>query len=103
MDQPKFKFGDKVREGGQSPFIVGAVSFNEDSGSYTYTDKCFKPWHKEERLELVQEPRKKKLYAHKLAPADSLWERVDFFTSEKPADSCFKRAPEYDIEYPEPK
>ncbi len=98
MNQPKFKFGDRVFETElySKLFIINAIHFN---GRYYYGDSTNHHGIPEEDLELYQEPKKKKLFAMMSGIAI-------MFYSEIPKNGCvglFERAPEYDIIYPEDK
>lgn len=101
MNQPKFKFGDKVLHEGKW-FEVGAISYNKKAGDYFYNSEAqIYSWMKESDLELYQEPQKKKRFAYIATNGE-----IKDFTSEQ--DKSFnddegrlwRRAPEYDIEYP---
>lgn len=56
--QPKFKFGDKVKEEGNSPFTISLCFY--DRGVWFYGDDIFKPKHSEARLQIYQEPKPKR-------------------------------------------
>ena len=53
--QPKFKFGDKVREEGGSPFVVSFCLY-EDGVCY-YGEHWGSPMIPEERLTIYEEPK----------------------------------------------
>jgi hypothetical protein len=98
MNQPKFKFGDKVRHmrTNAKPFVVGLIRKFEDRLQYgdggPMTDIFF-----EDELELYVEPKPKKLYAHR----EKVLLEVSFSECSDPKwGSIWERAPEYDIEYP---
>lgn len=109
MNQPKFKFGDKVKAicedvkfeidsiermkriyDGRNTYFYSGFNINEVASRSTQIS--------EEALGFYQEPHKKKLYAYR-----HLGEQVIFSTSDRihsPKDSIF-RATEYDLDYPE--
>lgn len=104
MNQPKFKFGDKVIDRNHQmdeAFKVDEIVFRD--GVFRYPDENA-DMHYEYDLELYQEPKRKRLYAY--CNRDD----VVFFSKEEDAtisddDMGFlmERAPEFDIEYPEVK
>jgi hypothetical protein len=98
MNQPKFKFGDKLKSTRtQQIFTVDHIKefgdgfYYWEGGDYGFT--------REENLGIYQEPKKKKLYAWSCPAIDEI-----VFTREdkKPAmlNLEYLRLPEYDIEYP---
>lgn len=120
MNQPKFKFGDTVKNiNGEYDFIhifeVEKISKTQDS--YWYEGVCRKvgssfpmACFREKDLELYQEPQKKKLHAYKtfysgLQGTSSFnGDVIRFFTNvdiEKfsSMEKDWVRAPDYDIEF----
>lgn len=98
MNQPLFKMGDKVYNGGIA-FIVRSIDTLAD-GSYRYQHPNQTRWYHESDLELVKEPRKKKLYAY------SCPDEVIFVLKDKgdkikdhSRDMVFTRASEYDLDF----
>lgn len=102
MNQPKFKFGDKVFLPGADPWEVRRVEFivnnSDGSGEFKYNGGFW-----ESEMYLYQEPKKKKLYAYSMEDG-----KVDHFKTEQQGydyyvSHCYKakRDPDYDIEYPE--
>lgn len=95
MNQPKFKFGDKLQDTRDGSEIV-VTKIKQIGDTYIYADgldtvveKC---------AELVCEPKKKKLYAYYLIDR---YDAVIFKRSENHNDPrAMMREPEYDIEYP---
>lgn len=101
MDQPKFKFGDIVKDklNGRE-FHVSKIELTRNGFFYAGKDQnkltVIGCGQYEDHLELYQEPKKKKLYAYKYG------EEVRFTISDgNPASQWWERAPEHDIEYPE--
>lgn len=108
MNQPKFKFGDKVVRrfcSHKDVYTIGAL--RRWSNGFT----CAKESHvgsfeenyigHEDDLQLYQEPKKKKLYAYKNCLGNVQFhkeeaEEAKFHFSPLP----YFRATEYDIEYP---
>lgn len=103
MEQPKFKFGDKVysTRSVDDSFIVKYIMWGNDS-TYWYRRSNTDNFTKESLLVLFREPKKKKLYAYKFHNGE-----VKFIHSEALAieytDFPPVRIHEYDIEYPETK
>lgn len=109
MNQPRFKFGDKVAHG-DTVFKIDKIEWVRcDSGTEYLLhgfilkgsgyDRCSFP---ESNLQLCQEPQKKKLYAYTRPGTDE----IKLSTKEINDRLCsqfWDRAPEYDIEYPEAK
>lgn len=103
MNQPKFKFGDKVRTiGSPDDFFFRVDGIKIETGGlreFMYAESN-SDFYRESKLELYQEPKKKKLYAFMDTMDTS--QHVMFLAKEpekRPAQ--MKRAPEYDIEYPD--
>lgn len=98
MEQPKFKFGDKVYYwASESVFIVTKVRFS--NGRYYYhPEEDYLDCVEEDDLELYQPPKTKKLYAYK-NDCTVEFKTIDNMVMPK----VWERAPEYDIEYPEVK
>jgi hypothetical protein len=97
MNQPKFKFGDKVYLKNGVGFQVNSIIQN-GNGEYLYNS----PRHFEHDLELYQEPQKKKLYAFsypELGPMEFFKSEQEGFDYGVSACTHLKRAPDYDIEY----
>jgi uncharacterized protein YodC (DUF2158 family) len=96
MNQPKFKFGDKVQfKNGGETFTVIRIEYSILKNYFTYSDDRFGGW--DEELELYQEPKAKKLFAYKSEYSGG-W--VYFNESPDNKQSNWFRAPEYDLEYP---
>jgi hypothetical protein len=103
MNQPKFKFGDKVEhKENKDTFIVNAVIWHENK-RFMYLvvpDSVIYQCHYdggywEDDLELYQEPKEKKLFAY---TDDG---EIRFFDKEYSALAIeINRSPEYDITYP---
>lgn len=102
MNQPKFKFGDKVvRKDGHYFFICEIKKAN---GHYFYNEgHRLYDWLREDEISLYQEPQKKKLYAYKYCySSDKLNNtEIKFMSHEAEYWGSWERAAEYDIEYPE--
>lgn len=103
MNQPKFKFGDRLKRlcSPSKTFIVSSISIYDDS--FVYSGEGNSTGSLEYALELYQEPQKKKLYAYD-TPAGV----IHHFKSEEAGEkfkrvNCvdWNRTPEYDIEFPE--
>jgi hypothetical protein len=96
MNQPKFKFGDKVI-GKENQFTVKGIAECEDG--YFYSGVGEHGWRGcgyEHNLELYQEPQKKKLYAYRV----SVVGEIKLYDHEKLGRfEDLKRAPDYDIDY----
>lgn len=110
MDQPKYKFGDKVLDTREEKVIVvrkitqALDTFIYSDGIHTVPEKC---------AEAVQESKKKKLYAYR--EKREYWSHtcgkirynVIHFTEKEDSDLTaivhFERVRDLDIEYPEPK
>lgn len=97
MNQPKFKFGDKVRTSKGNVFIISDIRRDAESDYIYNEDRCSGPHFPESELELFKEPQEKKLYAYKLSSHGYL---VQFYQFEEMARDPWVRAPEYDIYYP---
>ncbi len=96
MNQPKFKFGDRVRslENGKI-YTVRRVEDIASPGHYYYTDET-RQGDREHKLELYQEPQKKKLFAYRgKGRTDFLFDLVD----DDYLHGGHNRAPDYDITY----
>jgi hypothetical protein len=95
MNQPKFKFGDKVKTLEGAIFTVNEIRKNQTFGSYDYKDYGEKFSVCEENLELYQEPQKKTLLAY--WDEDECGEYIKF----RPpgVETKLSRAPGYDIKY----
>lgn len=118
MQQPKFKFGDKLDrlcEPG-SPFVVTSISVYDDT--FVYAGEGNSCGSREDVVKLYQEPQKKKLYAFKKQKSrhthydGSVKWTETILMSYLPTQAEINmlasyehifRDPEYDIEYPEPK
>lgn len=96
MDQPKFKFGDMVNTPAKKGDTFSNIRIED--GEYHYLFYPF-GWVEESRLELYQEPKKKKLYAYKFYMQTEDATRLDFYLNEF-SPKFGRRAPEYDLEYP---
>lgn len=100
MKQPKFKFGEKVRNlyhKEPEPFVIGKIHriWGEfmcgpgEQGADLYS---------ENDLELYQETHEKKLYAYIKEPFEVMFSPLDKLPC---SYSWWKRAPEYDITFGE--
>lgn len=102
MNQPKFKFGDKVKvKDTDKTFIIDHMRlvFNDMGVQYWGKGGSFSSQvYTEDQLELYQEPKKRKIYAF-----EDKYGWVEFRSSETIPRNYkgWKRIPEYDIEYPE--
>lgn len=101
MNQPKFKFGDKVAIANGYAFGIGKIIQCEKTGEYKYSYHQEGNLYPESDLELCQEPQKKKLYAFRKCAWPGNITFFDFDGSKDPFPNGFNRTPEYDIEYPE--
>lgn len=101
MNQPKFKFGDKVCANQHFPFTVKLIEWCDTVEKYFYKEKDSESWTGECLLELYQEPKTKKLYAYKVAGKLGEMKMFAFELEKGVADvNYLSRTPEYDIEYP---
>lgn len=100
MNQPKFKFGDKVKCYERGIFTVERIQLIKGFYSYSFSDEPnrFSP---EPSLELYQEPQKKKLYAYTTS-IEGNTRNIEFKTVGGIYNNL-DRVPEYDIEYPDAK
>jgi hypothetical protein len=101
MNQPKFKFGDKVwhMDRDASPFVIEQIMHR--GGSYLYSSTSGS-LYTEDAIELYQEPQKKKLYAYQwdtFRTGKNTSRMIAFFECES---LIAERRPEYDIEFPSP-
>ena len=98
MNQPRFKFGDKVRvtDYVAEPCEIHSIKKEKDGFLYYISGKNFGLEYSESRLELYQEPQKKKLYAFWSEDEDG----VEIVFRPVGTHSSMERCPEYDIEYP---
>lgn len=109
MNQPKFKFGDKVvSDCTGKPFTIDKIEFNGEEFIYFGKDYVHQNGCGEFILSPFKEPQKKKLYA---------WSSLDGVVFHVKNENVgrevfhrigidaqnFKRDPDYDIEYSEPK
>lgn len=107
MNQPKFKIGDMVKCG---PEIFQVHWINLGFKGYEYMteikemdfgERQFNVFP-EEKVELYQEPKKKKLYAYIMAENKDC--PIEFYHEEMMPGYGIglkkRRVPEYDIEYP---
>lgn len=95
MNQPKFKFGERVQ---RKELVFNISHCYWDNGFY-YSGPGVDTYFQEHELESCQEPQEKKLYAY--YQVDS-FDRIVFHSSE--IGDVLKdlvREPKYDIEYPE--
>lgn len=96
MNQPKFKFGDKVLwKECDHVFTVRKISQGLD-GHFHYSEREFSCGVIEGLLELYQEPQKKKLYAIQHINKGTIE-----FCENAGVNNQWMRRPEYDIGYPE--
>lgn len=102
MNQPKFNFGDIVKDklNGRE-FHVRKIELTRNGFFYAGKDQnqlaIIGCGQYEENLEIYQEPKKKKLKAIEYKDGE-----VRFFSGDiSPLSHMWKRAPEFDIEYPE--
>lgn len=105
MNQPKFKFGDKVKcKKEASPFYVNIIRWSRVFKMFEYMENEHSNSFYEQDLELHQEPQKKKLYAYrlhgKLGEIKMLIQEIDENTANV---NYLIRELEYDTEYPEAK
>jgi hypothetical protein len=105
MNQPKFKFGDKVRSWAtEQVFIVHNIKRCTNGCYFYHPNDQYNDWVKEKELELYQEPQKKKLYAYKNeCGMIQFCERQFEAMKDRANDEILRASPEYDIEYPEAK
>ena len=108
MNQPKFKFGDKVTpvkrnpEEGEIIFVIDKIWKSLDS--YNYTNTHIDGYFSEEDIALYQEPQKKKLYAYANGCYEVIFMQIEEDrVRDHQADVVYSRTPDYDIEYPEEK
>lgn len=95
MQQPKYKFGDKVVSAEGEVFTIHRV---EHVGETFYYHNQGTPYP-QFALRLYQEPRPKKLYAYTRIEDNGA---VNFFRSEPIGGKWkYERLPEYDITYKE--
>jgi hypothetical protein len=76
--EPKFKFGQWVKEEGSMPFVISVI--HKSSHEYLYSDGTMMPFSFESKLKLIERPKrkvKKRFYmmAYK-SPADAYDWRV---------------------------
>lgn len=106
MKEPKFKHGDTVRfKNGGETFTIIRIEYSILKNYFTYSDDRLGGW--DEELELYQEPKKKAAYAY---TAKDTGRKIEFMLDNCPYGFSvlhdngklaeWKRAPEYDIEYP---
>lgn len=109
MQQPKFNYGDKVTvRGGGKPFEVFAIGYDPESGFYYKDEYHGSAFEKEGNLMIYKEPQKKKLYAWSSHDGVILHVNegevgTEVFYRLGLRGGSFKRAPEYDIDFPEAK
>lgn len=99
MNQPKFKFGDRVKriDGKYGDFIVRSINWEDRTNAYYYAGYGLTLSEIEKELELYQKPQKKKLYAIQNIGTGL----IEFTLNECPVN--YRHVSEYDIEYPEGK
>lgn len=112
MNQPKFKFGDKVKVKGHTDeyaFDVFEVSCGQHGYLYSTPHSGE---YLEASIELYQEPQKKKLYAYKKqkptpravsVPPKYIFEVLFYTEDGLTCEHGYERFPEFDIEYPDSK
>jgi hypothetical protein len=94
VKQPKFKFGDRVKNPvSGKEFIVKTIHCGKSG--YSYSGEAFGEYRHEDALDLYQEPQGKKLYAYKFR--DNLGVKVEFYMDK--LDPKIYGEP-IDIEYP---
>lgn len=98
MNQPKFKFGDKLKTDRGAKFTVGVVRIFDEKYQYGSGLELAR-MHSEEDCRLDEEPQKKKLYAYKNRGEIKFSEHGNYKTHDFDG-VIFEEAPEYDIEYP---
>jgi hypothetical protein len=111
MNRPKFEMFSKVQigtNGHRLKFVVDSIVYNYTYKQYEYGNKADDVCALEGSLELHQEPQKKKLFAWESPDGVILHVKTEHIGAEvfyrlKMNGNGFKRAPEYDIEYPETK
>jgi hypothetical protein len=102
MNQPKFKFGDKVFSKEMLPFTVFTIMKDSSCDYVYYSEDRSLLGYMEYDLELFKEPEKKKLYAF-INSQKEIGFKARKSWKEFEVDLYWVRAPEYDIEYPEAK
>lgn len=101
MNQPKFKFGDKVVGKKNESFVISQICLYRNvyrNGTFMYSFEGGN-WFLEDSLQLYQEPKNKKLYAY------SREDLVVFTKNEKVVQDLkflganFKRDKDHDIDF----
>lgn len=104
MNQPKFKFGDKLEVTVKSPddgdTIFEVTQIHKYGDAFTYSNGHIDGYFQEEHVRLVVEPQKKKLYAYKNHNI-VMFTTMESVYAKDIGNNIFISAPEYDIEYPE--
>lgn len=101
MNQPKFNYGNEVMvKDSASRFNIFAIGYDAGTGYYYRDEYHNSHFYKESELELYKEPQKKKLYAYRLRGQTEF--KFDLLNDDY-LHPQWSRAPEYDIEYLEPK
>lgn len=103
MEQPKFKFGDKLKHinSPDKVFTVGIISHTSEGFYYGQANAGGVERYGETHLELVKES--KKLYAYYNLHDHRETRNIFFNQNENLGYTSAIRAPEFDIEYPENK
>lgn len=101
MNQPRFKFGDKVKHklADAQPFVVSKCSYSIWSNKFYIGEYEKEVQYYEEDCELYQEPQKKKLYAYRIRGTSEI-----VMSSMMDREECCElliRTKGLDIEYPE--
>lgn len=97
MNQPKFKFGDKVKcKYWNMVFTVGRIDWGKKRNCYYYYHENGIGNSGEEYLELYKEPEKIKLYALQETSGKGM---IVFYNKDEAPNRAFKRVPEFDIDY----
>ena len=110
MQQPKFKFGDIVQGVGDrgEKVIFEITDIKKYPDNFAYSNSSIDGYFDEKDIELYQEAQKKKLYAYWVElkvfhDHDFGIQLIGFHPNEEYCKHSphMRRAPEYDIEYPE--
>lgn len=104
MSQPRFKFTDFLTVKGGTRSARNPLGIYVRDGEFNYYFHETEASYKEDELEIFQEPKKKKLYAYRLA---GRFNEIKTYVEELDQDiaeaNYLSRMPDYDIEYPEAK
>jgi hypothetical protein len=101
MEQPKFKFGEKVRSKKETNFFfVRIVKYSRTFQAYLYAEDEFTEFLLESEIEHWEDAKRKKLYAFLSIDGEIVFKiRETWLIEGDPEHFVWVRAPGFDIEF----